>query len=66
MQVHVDKDDFVLDKGNKSHNTPRQYDPRPTNQHDRTWTRYVTVKEYRDEKGPFVEVEEKFVFDDER
>jgi hypothetical protein len=66
MQVHVDKDDFVLDRGNEPRKTPRQYEPQPTQQNDRTWTRYVTVKEYRDEKGPFVEVEEKFVFDDER
>jgi len=66
MQVHVDKDDYVLDKGAEPHKAPRQYDPGPANQNDRTWTRYVTVKEYRDEKGPFVEVEEKFVFDDER
>lgn len=66
MQVHVDKDDYVLDKGSEPSKAPRQYDPGPRNQNDRTWTRYVTVKEYRDEKGPFVEVEEKFVFDDER
>jgi hypothetical protein len=66
MQVHVDRDDFVLDKGNEPRKAPRQYEPQPTQQNDRTWTRYVTVKEYRDEKGPFVEVEEKFVFDDER
>ncbi|KAG9643469.1 hypothetical protein KCU98_g9780, partial [Aureobasidium melanogenum] len=64
MQVHVDKDDFVLDKGSEPRKAPRQYEPRPVKQEDRTWTRYVTVKEYRDEKGPFVEVEEKFVFDD--
>lgn len=66
MQVHVDKDDYVLDKGTEPRKAPRQYDSGPANQNDRTWTRYVTVKEYRDEKGPFVEVEEKFVFDDER
>jgi len=66
MQVHVDRDDFVLDKGSEPRKAPRQYDTGPANQNDRTWTRYVTVKEYRDEKGPFVEVEEKFVFDDER
>ncbi|KAG9678967.1 hypothetical protein KCU99_g1861, partial [Aureobasidium melanogenum] len=64
MQVHVDKDDFVLDKGSEPRKAPRQYESRPLKQEDRTWTRYVTVKEYRDEKGPFVEVEEKFVFDD--
>jgi hypothetical protein len=66
MQVHVDKHDFVLAKGGEPRNTPRQYEPQPVQQNDRAWTRYVTVKEYRDEKGPFVEVEEKFVFDDER
>lgn len=66
MQVHVDKDDFVPDNGRESRKAPRQYGPQPIRQEDRTWTRYVTVKEYRDEKGPFVEVEEKFVFDDER
>jgi hypothetical protein len=66
MQVHVDKDDFVLEKSNEPRKTPRQYEPQPAQQNDRAWTRYVTVKEYRDEKGPFVEVEEKFVFDDER
>jgi hypothetical protein len=66
MQVHVDKDDFVLAKGGEPCKTPRQYEPQPSQQNDRAWTRYVTVKEYRDEKGPFVEVEEKFVFDDER
>jgi hypothetical protein len=66
MQVHVDKDDFVLEKSNEPHKTPRQYEPQPAQQNNRAWTRYVTVKEYRDEKGPFVEVEEKFVFDDER
>ncbi|CAD0095744.1 unnamed protein product [Aureobasidium vineae] len=66
MQVHVDKDDFVLEKSNESRKAPRQYKPQPAPQDNRTWTRYVTVKEYRDEKGPFVEVEEKFVFDDER
>ncbi|KAH0300624.1 hypothetical protein KCU84_g15962, partial [Aureobasidium melanogenum] len=60
MQVHVDKDDFVLDKGSEPRKAPRQYESRPVKQEDRTWTRYVTVKEYRDEKGPFVEVEEKF------
>ncbi|KAH0279744.1 hypothetical protein KCU91_g1518, partial [Aureobasidium melanogenum] len=64
MQVHVDKDDFVLDKGSEPRKAPRQYEPQPVRQEDRAWTRYVTVKEYRDEKGPFVEVEEKFVFDD--
>ncbi|KAI4745994.1 hypothetical protein E4T50_03657 [Aureobasidium sp. EXF-12298] len=66
MQVHVDKDDFVLDKGNEPRKNPHQYGPQQAQQNDRTWTRYVTVKGYRDEKGPFVEVEEKFVFDDER
>ncbi|KAK6002008.1 hypothetical protein QM012_002498 [Aureobasidium pullulans] len=66
MQVHVDNDDFVPDKRSEPRKTPRQYGPQPSRQEDRTWTRYVTVKEYRDEKGPFVEVEEKFVFDDER
>ena len=66
MQVHVGKDDYVLDKRSEPRKAPRQYDPGPANQNDRTWTKYVTVKEYRDEKGPFVEVEEKFVFDDER
>lgn len=30
---------------------------------EREWTRYVTVKEYRDAQGPFIEVEEKIVFD---
>ncbi|KEQ64418.1 uncharacterized protein M437DRAFT_45046 [Aureobasidium melanogenum CBS 110374] len=64
MQVHVDKDDFVPDKGSEPRKAPRQYLHRPVRQEDRSWTRYVTVKEYRDEKGPFVEVEEKFVFDD--
>ncbi|THX77657.1 hypothetical protein D6D05_05703 [Aureobasidium pullulans] len=44
----------------------RQKAPDPAKQNDREWTRYVTVKEYRDEKGPYVEVEEKYVFDDER
>ncbi|THZ28284.1 hypothetical protein D6C85_08003 [Aureobasidium pullulans] len=44
----------------------RQKAPDPAKQSDREWTRYVTVKEYRDEKGPYVEVEEKYVFDDER
>ncbi|KAI4844027.1 hypothetical protein E4T44_06432 [Aureobasidium sp. EXF-8845] len=66
MQVHVDRDDFVLDKGGEPRKTPRQYEPQASQQNDRAWTRYVTVKEHRDEKGPFVEVEEKFVFDDER
>jgi hypothetical protein len=66
MQVHVDRDDFVLAKGNEPLKASRQYEPQPSQQNDRTWTRYVTVKEYRDEKGPFVEVEEKFVFNDER
>ncbi|KAI4730516.1 hypothetical protein E4T49_01654 [Aureobasidium sp. EXF-10728] len=66
MQVHVDRDDYVLEKANEPRKAPRQYEPQPVSQENRTWTRYVTVKEYRDEKGPFVEVEEKFVFDDER
>lgn len=44
----------------------RQKAPDPAKQNDREWTRYVTVKKYRDEQGPYVEVEEKYVFDDER
>jgi hypothetical protein len=32
---------------------------------DRGWTKYVTVREYRDSQGPYVEVEEKIVFDDD-
>ncbi|KAI5246265.1 hypothetical protein E4T42_06503 [Aureobasidium subglaciale] len=31
---------------------------------DRAWTKFTTVREYIDDQGPYMEVEEKIVFDD--
>ena len=58
------RDDFRPSRPSRSpRHRPREADEEEEDD-EREWTRYVTVREYRDAIGPCVEVEEKLVYDD--